>query len=173
MPDRSIATPPPSPHHHHPTAASCSLADFRASNKKLFFFEKVFPIPNGVPFRFSCKSQKNMVPVLPSSMNCFVLIIFACLLHSPIDAQTASGCALNCNGHGTCDTSGSTPTYKCACYDGWGGANDIADYKSPDCTSRELGLSSLSLSLSPRGWLSDFFVFSSFFIFSSFLLPSY
>ena len=131
----------------------------------------------------SLQITKSMVSVLPSSMNCFVLTIFACLLHSPIDAQRASGCALNCNGHGTCDKSGGTPTYKCACYDGWGGANDIADYKSPDCTSRELGLFffslflslslSFSLSLSPRGCTPAFLFFCLFHPFFFFLVPSF
>lgn len=68
----------------------------------------------------------------------YSVYILLCLIHSPTDAQSASGCAKNCNGHGTCDASGVTPTYKCTCYEGWGHPNDVAEYKSPDCSTRKL-----------------------------------
>ena len=67
----------------------------------------------------------------------YTTIFTSCIIQSRIYAQTASGCSNNCNGHGTCDTSGGTPTYKCTCYDGWGSDSDIADYKSPDCSTRK------------------------------------
>ncbi len=51
-------------------------------------------------------------------------------------AQTASGCANSCSGHGICDKSGGSPTYKCTCFDGFGSDADIADYKAPDCSMR-------------------------------------
>jgi len=38
----------------------------------------------------------------------------------------------NCNGHGECQSS----TKTCSCYDGYGSATDVADYKSPDCSLR-------------------------------------
>ena len=70
----------------------------------------------------------------------FLVLVFLYLVHSPIDAQTATGCSgtgtSGCNGHGVCDKAGGTPTYKCTCYDGWGSPADIADYKSPDCATR-------------------------------------
>lgn len=71
----------------------------------------------------------------------FVLAEAVFLLHlmrrAPIStAQTASGCANSCSGHGTCDKAGGSPTYKCTCFDGFGSDMDIADYKAPDCSLR-------------------------------------
>lgn len=37
-----------------------------------------------------------------------------------------------CSGHGVCDSVSRT----CTCYDGWGGPNDLATYKAPDCSLR-------------------------------------
>jgi len=40
-------------------------------------------------------------------------------------------CINNCNGHGKCVNG-----QYCVCEDGWGSANDISQYKSPDCGAR-------------------------------------
>ena len=87
--------------------------------------------------RDKTEESMSMTKYAPSFHILPTLVFISLVLHSPsIDAQTASGCSNNCNGHGTCDTSGSTPTYKCTCFDGWGSSTDIADYKAPDCSSR-------------------------------------
>jgi hypothetical protein len=71
----------------------------------------------------------------------FFLVVAVFLLHAarrlPVStAQTASGCSNSCSGHGICDKTGGSPTYKCACFDGFGSDADIAEYKAPDCSLR-------------------------------------
>jgi hypothetical protein len=39
----------------------------------------------------------------------------------------------NCNNHGTCDEANRV----CRCFDGFGSASDIAQYKAPDCSLSE------------------------------------
>mmetsp|Transcript_31829 Transcript_31829/g.43438 ORF Transcript_31829/g.43438 Transcript_31829/m.43438 type:complete len:274 (-) Transcript_31829:153-974(-) len=49
-------------------------------------------------------------------------------------SYVAGDCSMqnNCNGHGSCLNA----TSSCQCYDGWGAATDIADYRAPDCSLR-------------------------------------
>lgn len=83
-------------------------------------------------------------------------VVFSCLLPMRLDTRRLAGrtvavvllvCAVlprvragactslsDCSGHGTCDAT----TLKCTCYDGWGSADDISYYKSPDCSKRKL-----------------------------------
>ena len=60
----------------------------------------------------------------------------ACLLAAALLLRGAAGGSCshlsNCNGHGTCDS----VTSRCACFNGWGSATDIALYKAPDCSTR-------------------------------------
>ena len=41
-------------------------------------------------------------------------------------------CPGACNGHGDCDYASGV----CACHDGWGSEQDVAQYKAPDCSKR-------------------------------------
>ena len=43
-------------------------------------------------------------------------------------------CHKNCNGHGRCVSNGKGP--RCDCDIGWGSDDDVAAYKSPDCSTR-------------------------------------
>ena len=43
-------------------------------------------------------------------------------------------CPNDCSGHGACDINTAT----CACEKGWGSDADVADYKAPDCSQREI-----------------------------------
>ena len=58
-----------------------------------------------------------------------VLLSYFCFL-----TQVWSSCvAMNdCNGHGKCHLA----TMRCQCFEGWGSATDIAQYKAPDCSER-------------------------------------
>lgn len=56
------------------------------------------------------------------------------LLLTAIGGAGAGSCAQlsACSGRGTCDTVNS----KCNCFNGFGSASDIAQYKAPDCSAR-------------------------------------
>ena len=97
-------------------------------------------LPNQHPFKQQGKPNTDNTYYYPDhTMPTFFLYLFILLslLRSPTKAQTASGCNNLCSGHGTCDASGGTPTYKCTCFEGWGAADDIAEYKAPDCSQRK------------------------------------
>jgi hypothetical protein len=67
---------------------------------------------------------------MPASVPLRALVLL-CLLTS---WAVAGPCAhlKDCSGHGDCDPVALT----CNCYNGWGAADDIATYKSPDCSLR-------------------------------------
>ena len=97
-------------------------------------------LPNQHPFKQQGKPNTDNTYYYPDhTMPTLFLYLFILLslLRSPTKAQTASGCNNLCSGHGTCDASGGTPTYKCTCFEGWGAADDIAEYKAPDCSQRK------------------------------------
>jgi len=64
------------------------------------------------------------------TMNILFYLNLLCL----IIQQSYGDCSMlsYCNGHGVCHFGNST----CNCYEGWGGPDEIATYKAPDCSLR-------------------------------------
>lgn len=64
------------------------------------------------------------------------VLVASVTAQTPTPTLTTSGCSHlnNCNGHGNCIERNGRGV--CECYEGWGAADDIAIYRSPDCSQR-------------------------------------
>jgi hypothetical protein len=72
----------------------------------------------------------------------FLVVVLHCQLQGVVGTTPCFHLS-ECSGHGVCNSVSRT----CTCYDGWGGPNDLATYKAPDCSLRACRV----LVLSPPG----------------------
>ena len=75
-------------------------------------------------------SGGDVVDRLCDGVRQVIVVMAACT--APLLATTPCFHLAECNGHGICDPIARS----CTCYDGWGGPNDLAQYKAPDCSKR-------------------------------------